>query len=62
MVSVLRQKEGENMADKREVYKDKKDEWRWRVVAPNNRIVQAATEGFKTKAAAIKNAQRKRPK
>jgi uncharacterized protein YegP (UPF0339 family) len=50
------------MVDRREVYKDKKDEWRWRVIAPNNRIVQASTEGFKTKAAAIKNAQRKRPK
>ena len=32
-----------------EVYLDKKGEWRWRLVAPNNRIIANSGEGYKWK-------------
>jgi len=32
-----------------EIYKDKKDEWRWRFVAPNGRIIADSGEGYKWK-------------
>jgi len=31
------------------VYRDKKGEWRWRFVAPNNKIVADSGEGYKWK-------------
>lgn len=44
--------------DKWEIYQDAKDEWRWRRVAPNGKIVGASTEGYKTRAACVANAKR----
>ena len=32
-----------------QIYKDKKGEWRWRLVARNGRIVADSAEGYKTK-------------
>lgn len=29
-----------------DIYKDKAGEWRWRLVAPNNRIVADSGEGY----------------
>lgn len=40
-----------------ELYEDKKGEWRWRRTATNGNIVGAATEGYKNKADAVKNAE-----
>ena len=40
-----------------EFYEDKKGEWRWRLTASNGEIVGAATEGYKAKADAVKNAE-----
>jgi uncharacterized protein YegP (UPF0339 family) len=47
---------GEN--DKWEFYKDSQNEWRWRRVASNGRIVGASTEGYKNKQDCIDNARR----
>jgi uncharacterized protein YegP (UPF0339 family) len=38
-------------------YKDKKGEFRWQLIATNNKIVGASSEGFSSKSAVIKNAQ-----
>lgn len=38
-----------------EVYKDKKHEWRWRLVASNGRKLSCSGEGFKTKATCYRN-------
>jgi len=46
------------MADKCEIYKDSKNEWRWRKIAPNGKIVGASSEGYKNKADCIANAKR----
>lgn len=43
--------------DKWELYEDNKGEWRWRRTAPNGNIVGRATEGYKAKADAVKNAE-----
>jgi uncharacterized protein YegP (UPF0339 family) len=40
------------------VYRDKRLEWRWRLMAANNRIVADSGEGYKTKAGALKAALR----
>lgn len=40
------------------MYKDASGEWRWRTLAPNNRIVGASTEGYKNKQDCIDNAKR----
>ncbi len=40
-----------------EFYEDKKGEWRWRRKATNGNIVGAATEGYKAKSDAVKNAE-----
>ena len=32
-----------------EIYKDKRGEWRWRLKAPNGRIMADSAEGYKTK-------------
>lgn len=39
------------------LYKDHKNEFRWRTQAANNRIVGAATEGYKNKQECIENAK-----
>lgn len=39
------------------LYKDAAGEWRWRRLAANNRIVGAATEGYKNKQDCITNAK-----
>lgn len=36
-----------------EVYKDRKGEWRWRVIAPNGRILGDSGEGYKRRSAAV---------
>jgi len=41
-----------------EIYKDKKNEWRWRRTASNGRIVGASTEGYINKGDCIANAVR----
>ena len=41
-----------------EIYKDGKDEWRWRRTASNGKIVGASTEGYKNKSDCIDNARR----
>lgn len=37
--------------------KDSKGELRWRKVSPNNVIIGASSEGFKTRQGVLKNAQ-----
>lgn len=36
-----------------DLYKDQKDEWRWRIVATNGRIVACSGEGYKNSLDAI---------
>lgn len=43
--------------DKWEIYEDRKGEWRWRRTTSNGNIVGAASEGYKNKADAVKNAE-----
>ena len=45
-------------ADKWEFYKDSKNEWRWKRIAPNGKIVGASTEGYKNKSDCEANARR----
>lgn len=40
-----------------EFYEDNKSEWRWRKTDVNGNIVGAASEGYKAKADAVKNAE-----
>ena len=44
--------------DKCEIYRDVKNEWRWRKKAPNGKIIGASTEGYKNKADCVANAKR----
>lgn len=37
------------------VFRDKAGEWRWRVVAPNERVIAASSEAFATKESARRN-------
>ncbi|MDA0813675.1 MAG: DUF1508 domain-containing protein [Verrucomicrobia bacterium] len=46
------------MNDKWTLYKDKKNEWRWKRVASNGRVVGASTEGYKNRSECIDNAKR----
>jgi len=46
------------MADTWEFYEDKAGEHRWRCTASNGNIVGAATEGYKSKASCVANAER----
>ena len=46
------------MNDKWTLYNDKKNEWRWKRVASNGRIVGASTEGYKNRSDCIDNARR----
>lgn len=39
-------------------YQDARNEWRWRRIAPNGRIVGASAEGYKNKEDCITNARR----
>lgn len=32
-----------------EFYKDNKEQWRWRHIAPNGRIIGASTQGYKNR-------------
>ena len=43
--------------DKFEFYQDTKGEWRWRKVAPNNKVVASSGEGFSSRQAAVNNAK-----
>ena len=36
------------------VYRDEKREWRWRLVAPNGRILADSGEGYKKRQGALK--------
>lgn len=47
-----------NPAGSWEFYEDKKGEWRWRHTATNGNIIGAASEGYKARADAVKNAER----
>ena len=47
-------KGGEKM-DKWEFYQDGLNEWRWRRIAPNGRIVGASSQGYKNKQDCIEN-------
>lgn len=44
--------------DKWEIYKDARNEWRWRRTASNGRIVGSSNEGYVNKSDCISNAQR----
>ena len=46
------------MKDKWDIFKDKKNEWRWKRTASNGRIVGAATEGYKNRIDCVANARR----
>jgi len=37
------------------LYKDKRGEWRWRIISANGQIVGASTEGYKSKVACFNN-------
>lgn len=37
-----------------QLYRDRKKEWRWRLVARNGKIVAVSGEGYKRKASALK--------
>jgi uncharacterized protein YegP (UPF0339 family) len=45
-------------ADKWEIYKDNKGEWRWKRTAPNGNEVGASTEGYKNREDCVANAKR----
>jgi uncharacterized protein YegP (UPF0339 family) len=36
-------------------YQDQDGDWRWKIVAPNNRVIISASEGFATKGNAKRN-------
>lgn len=44
--------------DKWDFYKDSKNEWRWRRVASNGRIVGASAEGYSSRTNCLENARR----
>ena len=46
------------MSDKCELYKDGKNEWRWRRISSNGRIIGASTEGYKNRSDCKGNAER----
>lgn len=45
------------MSGKWEFYQDSKGEWRWRKTAVNGNITGAASESYKSKADAVRNAE-----
>jgi uncharacterized protein YegP (UPF0339 family) len=44
--------------DRWEFYRDARNEWRWRRVARNGKIVDASTEGYTKRSACVSNARR----
>ena len=40
---------------KKDVYKDKKGEWRWRIIASNGKNIGSSNEGFKKESTAWEN-------
>ncbi len=46
------------MDDKWEFYTDNSNEWRWRRIASNGRIVGASCQGYANKSDCIENARR----
>ena len=50
--------EGHGKNDRWEVYKDKRNEFRWRRTAPNGAITGAASESYKARSDAEANAKR----
>lgn len=44
--------------DKWDIYQDKREEYRWRRTATNGEVTGASSEGYKTKADCIANAER----
>ena len=47
---------GEN--DVWQFYKDKQNEWRWRRIASNGRIVGASSQGYQNRLDCVANAER----
>ena len=37
-----------------ELYKDKKSEWRWRLIAKNKKVIAVSGEGYKEKRSAVR--------
>lgn len=46
------------MNDKWDIYKDNKNEWRWRRTAPNGVIVGASSQGYVNRSDCLENARR----
>lgn len=46
------------MNDKWEFYQDSSNEWRWRRIASNGRIVGASSQGYVNKSDCIENTRR----
>ena len=44
--------------DKWEFYQDSSNQWRWRRIASNGRIVGSSSEGYSTRQACVENAKR----
>ena len=44
--------------DRWELYRDSRQKWRWRRIAPNGRIVNASSQGYGTRTACLDNARR----
>jgi uncharacterized protein YegP (UPF0339 family) len=40
------------------IYKDAKNEWRWRCTAANGRIVGASSQGYENRSDCVENARR----
>ncbi len=40
------------------VYQDRADEWRWRLLAPNNRVIADSGEGYKRRSSAERATKR----
>lgn len=38
-----------------DVYQDSQQEWRWRIIAENNKIIGASSEGYSSKENCVKN-------
>lgn len=49
------------MTDVIQIFKDRHNQWRWRRMAPNGRLIATAGEGFKTKWGAKRAAKRSNP-
>lgn len=48
-------------ADRVEVYEDIHGEFRWRRIAPNNEVLSASTESYKSKSYAVEQATELNP-